>query len=96
MSQNRQRPQDVPSRGAVLDKIDDVLAGIRVPDLPYPAGRLAQDAVGDWGPLLLSCWSEQRDERVTHVIRSVHLEWSARQVNAAYVCLLYTSDAADE
>lgn len=75
----------MPSRGAVLDKIDDVLAGIRVPDLPYPAGKLSPEAVSDWGPLLLSCWSEQRDERVTHVIRSVHLEWSARQVNAAYV-----------
>ncbi|PHQ26261.1 hypothetical protein CLH62_01265 [Marinobacter guineae] len=85
MSQNRQRPQDGPSRRAVSGKIDDVLAGIRVPDLPYPAGKLAPEAVSDWGPLLLSCWSEQRDERVTHVIRSVHLEWSARQVNAAYV-----------
>ncbi len=70
---------------AVSGKIDDVLDGIRVPDLPYPAGKLEPDAVSDWRPLLISCWSEQRDERVTHVIRSVHLEWSARQVNAAYV-----------
>jgi hypothetical protein len=85
MSQNRQRPKDVPSVVAVSGKIDDVLAGIRVPDLPYPAGKLEPDAVSDWCPLLISCWSEQRDERVTHVIRSVHLEWSARQVNAAYV-----------
>lgn len=85
MSQNRQRSQDRQSRRAVSDKIDDVLAGIRVPDLPYPAGKLSPDAVSDWCPLLLSCWSEQRDERVTHVIRSVNLEWSARQVNAAYI-----------
>ncbi|WP_417566732.1 DUF1631 family protein [Marinobacter sp.] len=85
MSQNRQMPQDGPSRRAVSGKIDDVLAGIRVPDLPYPAGKFAPEAVSDWRPLLLSCWSEQRDERVTHVIRSVHLEWSARQINAAYV-----------
>jgi hypothetical protein len=85
MSQNRQRSQDRQSRHAVSDKIDDVLAGIRVPDLPYPAGKLAPEAVSDWRPLLLSCWSEQRDERVTHVIRSVNLEWSARQINAAYV-----------
>lgn len=75
----------MPSVAAVSGKIDDVLAGIRVPDLPYPAGKLEPDAVSDWRPLLVSCWSEQRDERVTHVIRSVHLEWSARQVNAAYV-----------
>ncbi|MEC7376500.1 MAG: DUF1631 family protein, partial [Pseudomonadota bacterium] len=75
----------MPTPKAVSGKIDDVLAGIRVPDLPYPAGRLEPEAVSDWRPLLISCWSEQRDERVTHVIRSVHLEWSARQINAAYV-----------
>ena len=85
MSQNRQRSKDAPSVAAVSGKIDDVLAGIRVPDLPYPAGKLEPDAVSDWRPLLISCWSEQRDERVTHVIRSVNLEWSVRQVNAAYV-----------
>lgn len=75
----------MPSVKAASGKIDDVLAGIRVPDLPYPAGKLDAEAVSDWRPLLISCWSEQRDERVTHVIRSVHLEWSARQINAAYV-----------
>lgn len=75
----------MPNIKVVSGRIDDVLAGIRVPDLPYPAGKLEPDAVSDWRPLLISCWSEQRDERVTHVIRSVHLEWSARQVNAAYV-----------
>ena len=85
MSQNRQRPKHAPTVAAVSGKIDDVLAGIRVPDLPYPARKLEPEAVSDWRPLLISCWSEQRDERVTHVIRSVHLEWSARQVNAAYV-----------
>ena len=85
MSQNRQRPKDVPSVKAVSGKIDDVLAGIRVPDLPYPAGKLEPADVSDWLPLLFSCWSEQRDERVTHVIRSVQLVWSARQVNASYV-----------
>jgi hypothetical protein len=85
MSQNRRRPKDVPSVAAITGKIDEVLSGIRVPDLPYPAGKLEPDAVSDWRPLLVSCWSEQRDERVTHVIRSVHLEWSTRQVNAAYV-----------
>ena len=75
----------MPSRRAVSGKIDYILAGIRVPDLPYPAGKLEPGAVSDWRPLLLSCWSEQRDERVTQVICSVHLEWSARQINAAYV-----------
>ena len=85
MSQNRQRPKNAPSVKGVLGKIDDVLAGIRVPDLPYPPGKLESSAISDWRPLLVSCWSEQRDERVTHVIRSVHLEWSARQINAAYV-----------
>ncbi|MGO1501710.1 MAG: DUF1631 family protein [Marinobacter sp.] len=73
------------SRTAVASKIDDVLAGIRVPDLPYPAVKRAPESISDWQPLLFSCWTEQRDERVTHVLRSVHLDWSVRQINAAYV-----------
>ncbi|MCK2147684.1 DUF1631 domain-containing protein [Marinobacter alexandrii] len=85
MSQNRQKPQGSASRQAVSGQIGDVLSGIRVPDLPYPAGKLAPEAVSDWRPLLSSCWAEQRDERVTHVIRSVHLDWSSMQINAAYV-----------
>ncbi len=67
------------------EKIRDVLAGIRVPDLPYPAGPLAPEGGCDWGPLLLDCWNQQRDERVIHVLRSVDLAWSVKQVNAAYV-----------
>jgi len=66
-------------------KIRDVLAGIRVPDLPYPAGQLEPDAVCDWRPLLLDCWNQQRNERVIHVLRSVDLSWSVKQVNSAYV-----------
>ncbi len=85
MSQNRQKPQGSASREAVSGQIGDVLSGIRVPDLPYPAGKLAPESVSDWRPLLSSCWVEQRDERVTHVIRSVHLDWSSMQINAAYV-----------
>lgn len=85
MSQNRPKSDQVASRKAVAEKIDTVLAGIRVPDLPYPAGKLSSDSVSDWQPLLFSCWTEQRDERVTHVLRSVHLDWSVRQINAAYV-----------
>ena len=61
------------------------MSGIRVPDLPYPVGKPEPDSVPDWRPLLFSCWTEQRDERVTQVLRSVELEWSVRQVNAAYL-----------
>ncbi len=85
MSQHRQSPQDVASGKVLSGHIDDILAGIRVPDLPYPAGRLAPDSVSDWCPLLQACWSEQRDERVTRVIQSVSLDWSVQQVNAAYI-----------
>ncbi|WP_309043420.1 DUF1631 family protein [Marinobacter sediminicola] len=85
MSQNRPKSHQVASRKAVAEKIDDVLAGIRVPNLPYPAGKLSPETASDWKSLLFSCWTEQRDERVTHVIRSVHLDWSVRQINAAYV-----------
>jgi len=85
MSQNRPKSRQVVSRKALAGKIDGVLAGIRVPDLPYPVGKPAPETISDWQPLLFSCWTEQRNERVTHVLRSVHLEWSVRQINAAYV-----------
>ncbi|MBQ0834487.1 MAG: DUF1631 family protein [Marinobacter sp.] len=85
MSQNRPKSHQVASRKAVAEKIDDVLAGIRVPDLPYPAGKPSPETTNDWQALLFSCWTEQRNERVTHVLRSVHLDWSVRQINAAYV-----------
>lgn len=81
MSDSRKHAPD----GLAASPIEALLNGIRVPDLPYPPGALAAGAVSDWRPLLLSCWSEQRDERVTHVIRSVNLDWSIRQVNAAYL-----------
>ena len=85
MQQSTLNKRKVLPRKQVVKKIGDVLSGIRVPDLPYPAGRLAPDAVSDWRPLLLSCWTEQRDEPVTRVIRSVSLTWSVRQINSAYV-----------
>ena len=81
-SQNKREP--LPLEQATK-RIGDVLSGIRVPDLPYPVGKLEKDAISDWTPLLMSCWTEQRDEPVSHVIRSVSLSWSVRQVNAAYV-----------
>ena len=73
------------SQKELSGKIRDVLTGIRVPDLPYPAGPVTPDSVCDWRPLLLDCWNQQRDERVIHVIRSVDLPWSVKQVNSAYV-----------
>ncbi|MBJ6137782.1 DUF1631 family protein [Marinobacter litoralis] len=73
------------SRKEVAARINQVLTGIRVPDLPYPTGNSVPETVPDWRPLLSSCWSEQRDERVTHVLRSVQIDWSVRQVNAAYL-----------
>jgi hypothetical protein len=85
MSQHRKSSQDVTSRKVLSANITDVLAGIRVPDLPYPAARLPANAISEWGPLLQACWREQRDERVTHVIGSVSLDWSVQQVNAAYI-----------
>ena len=85
MQQSTQKKRKVLSRKQVVKRIGDVLSGIRVPDLPYPAGKVAADAASDWRPLLLSCWTEQRDEPVTRVIRSVSLTWSVRQINSAYV-----------
>ncbi|KPQ01458.1 DUF1631 family protein [Marinobacter sp. HL-58] len=85
MQQSTQKKREVLPRKRVAEKMADVLSGIRVPELPYPARKLPPDAVSDWRPLLLSCWTEQRDEPVTRVIRSVSLTWSVRQINAAYV-----------
>lgn len=86
MSPTPRKPQAVASsRKVVSENITQVLTGIRVPDLPYPVGKLSPDTVPDWRPLLLSCWGEQRDERVTRVLRSVEIEWTVRQVNAAYL-----------
>lgn len=61
------------------------MSGIRVPDLPYPVGKHRAESEPDWRPLLLSCWTEQRDERVTRVLRSVDIAWTVRQVNSAYL-----------
>jgi hypothetical protein len=85
MQQGRRNKRELLSREQATKRIGDVLSGIRVPDLPYPVGKPDQDAISNWTPLLLSCWTEQRDEPVSHVIRSVSLTWSVRQVNAAYV-----------
>ncbi|KPQ30159.1 MAG: Protein of unknown function (DUF1631) [Marinobacter excellens HL-55] len=86
MSPTPSKPQAVAtSRKVVSERINQVLSGIRVPDLPYPVGKPAPESVPDWRPLLFSCWTEQRDERVTQVLRSVDIEWSVRQVNAAYL-----------
>lgn len=73
------------SHASVRSKIDEILSGIRVPDLPYPVGKGVPQSETDWRPLLSSCWNEQRDESVTHLLRSVSITWTIRQVNAAYV-----------
>lgn len=85
MQQGRQSKREILSLEQAKKRIGDVLSGIRVPDLPYPVGKLEKESVSDWTPLLMSCWTEQRDEPVSHVIRSVSLTWSVRQINAAYV-----------
>ncbi|MDI9245486.1 DUF1631 family protein [Marinobacter sp. CHS3-4] len=85
MQQGRQNKRELLSLEQATQRIGDVLSHIRVPDLPYPVGKLESDAISDWKPLMMSCWTEQRDEPVSHVIRSVSLTWSVRQINAAYV-----------
>lgn len=85
MSQTRQEKRAPLSREQLVEKIDDVLSGIRIPDLPYPVGKVDPSLVNDWAPLLRSCWMEQRDESVIHLVRSVSLTWSVRQINSAYV-----------
>ncbi len=85
MQQARQNKREILSLEQATKRIGDVLSGIRVPDLPYPVGKLEKDAISNWTPLLMSCWTEQRDEPVSHVLRSVSLTWSVRQINSAYL-----------
>lgn len=85
MSDQTKAAPVVMDQQALKQKIGDILAGIRIPDLPYPVGHVDASKVTDWRPLLLSCWNEQRDEPVTRVIKSVSLTWTVRQVNAAYI-----------
>lgn len=66
-------------------EIEQILSGLRVPGLPYTASGGAPSATPDWRPLLAACWQEQRDDRVTGILRSADHEWSLRQVNAAYI-----------
>lgn len=73
------------SHASVRSKIDEILSGIRIPDLPYPVGKGGPQSETDWRPLLSSCWNEQRDESVARLLRSVSITWTIRQVNAAYV-----------
>lgn len=70
---------------AVGPRIADILQGLRVPDLPYPIGRVDPADTPDWRPLLEACWNEQRDEPVTQLLRSVSLTWTVTQVNSAYM-----------
>ncbi|SFM55795.1 DUF1631 family protein [Marinobacter zhejiangensis] len=70
---------------ALEKKTDAIIQGIRIPDLPYPIKAVDPGQEPDWRPLLLSCWSEQRNETVSHVLRSVSVCWTVRQVNAAYI-----------
>lgn len=85
MSEKRQKKPAVLPPEQVMARVDDVLSGIRVPDLPYPVGKPGNESVSDWNPVLFSCWTEQRDERVIQLIQSVSLTWSVRQINSAYV-----------
>lgn len=78
------KPEASP-RNDSNDVIRAILINIRVPELPYPAGKPADAEVPDWLPLLHSCWTEQREEQVISVLNAVTMTWSVRQVNAAYL-----------
>lgn len=73
--------------GAAADgfRIEPILTGIRIPDLPYPVGQPEPAEQTDWRDLLLNCWNAKRDESVIEVLRSMELVWTVRQVNAAYI-----------
>ncbi|UDL07181.1 DUF1631 family protein [Marinobacter sp. CA1] len=79
------KPSANPGSSAPSQSIAELLAGIRIPDLPYPVGQVEPGQAKDWRPLLQSCWSEQRDESVTSLLKSLELTWTVRQVNSAFL-----------
>lgn len=64
---------------------DDILAELRVPDLPYPVGDSTGEGAPVWSSLLADKWGNQADEPVIEVLKAREDTWSMRQVNAAYL-----------
>lgn len=85
VSPSPKKPANDRQVSAVSPQIADILQGLRVPDMPYPIGRVEARDTPDWRPLLETCWNEQRDEPVTQLLRSVSLTWTVSQVNSAYM-----------
>ncbi|WP_243402346.1 DUF1631 family protein [Tamilnaduibacter salinus] len=76
-------PDQTPESQA--DVVDAILEGLRVPELPYPAGRTLPEDAADWTQILRESWQGQHDARVIELLRQDERLWSVRQVNAAYL-----------
>ena len=64
---------------------DQILAELRVPDLPYPVGDREKQSAPDWTLQLAHQWRDQADQSVIDMLKEGQETWSMRQVNAAYL-----------
>lgn len=68
----------------IVSPIASILAGIRVPDLPYPVGQ-GEVQPFDWQPLLREQFAGQSDATVIGILKSHPHTWGMKQVNAAFL-----------
>lgn len=64
---------------------DQILAELRVPDLPYPVGSPEEGEARNWKGLLAEKWQAQVDETLIDFLKGRSEIWTMRQVNAAYL-----------
>lgn len=66
-------------------QVEQVLSGIRVPNLPYPMNDDYEAPAPAWRELLASHWQQQSAERVNDLFARASTHFSARQINAGYL-----------
>jgi hypothetical protein len=80
-------PQPPPRQAKATDycETEQVLSGIRVPDLPYPVSGNCDIQADAWRALMAHFWQQQSDARVNDLVSAESGVFSVRQVNAAYL-----------
>ena len=80
-------PQPPPRQAKATDygETEQVLSGIRVPDLPYPMSGDCDTQADAWWALMAHFWQQQSDARVNDLVSAESGVFSVRQVNAAYL-----------
>ena len=75
-----------PKAGVAGDRqTEQVLCGVRVPNLPYPVNDECEAPVHAWRELLAFHWQQQSLQRVSDLPGKADIRFSARQINAGYL-----------